>query len=94
MSVAEIIALIRDLFLIGASLVATVILLSVGYVLLRLYPAVKRTIQNVEQSTNVIRDVVSQPLNLIGGLVELFNRGLEILGTFRKRDRRNENGES
>ena len=91
---SEIVALIRDLFLIGASLVAIVILLGVGYVLWRLYPSVKRTTQNVEQSTNVIRNAVSQPLNLIGGLVELFNRGLEILGTFRKRDRRKENGES
>jgi hypothetical protein len=94
MSAAEIIALIRDLFLIGASVVAIVIFLGVGFVLLRLYPAVKRTIQNVEHSTGVIRDVVSQPLSLLGPLVGLFNRGLKLLGTFRKRDRRNENGES
>jgi len=69
------------------------ILLGVGFVLLRLYPSFKRTAQNVEQSSGIIRNIVSQPLNLVGAVVELLNRGLEILGTFRKRNRRNENGE-
>ena len=93
MSFTETIALIRDIFIIVASGVATLILLGVGFVLLRLYPSVKRTTQNVEHSSSIIRNIVSQPLSLVGAVVELLNRGLEILGTFRKRDRRNENGE-
>jgi hypothetical protein len=94
MSFVEIIALVRDLFLIGASGVAMVVLLGVGYALLRLYPAVKRVTQNVEQSSTRIRNIVSQPLNLLGALLELLNHGLEMVGSFRNRDRRNENGES
>lgn len=69
------------------------ILLGVGYMLLRLYPSVKRTARNVEQSTGIIHNIVSQPLNLIGAVVELLNRGLGMLETSRKRKRRKENGE-
>ncbi|MDA1220240.1 MAG: hypothetical protein O2909_12530 [Chloroflexi bacterium] len=93
MSAVEIIALIRDIIIIVASGVPIVILLGVGYVLLRLYPSIKRTTQNVEQSSSIIHNFVSQPLSLIGAVVELLNRGLGMLETFRKRERRNEDGE-
>lgn len=93
MSAVEIIALIRDIIIIVASGVSIVILLGVGYVLLRLYPSIKRTTQNVEQSSSIIHNFVSQPLSLIGAVVELLNRGLGMLETFRKRERRNEDGE-
>lgn len=93
MSAAEIIAVIRDIFVIVASGVSILILLGVGYIMLRLYPSIRRTTQNVEQSSSIIHNIVSQPLSLIGAVVELLNRGLGMLDTFRKRERRNEDGE-
>ena len=80
--------MIRDLFFIVASGVVIVVLLGVGYALLRLYPSIKRTTQRVEQSSSVINNIVSQPLNLIGSGVELINRGLGMIDEFRKRERR------
>ncbi len=88
MGVADNIAVIRDLFVIAASGVAIVVLLGVGYALLRLYPAIKRTTRSVEQSSGLIYNIVSQPLNLIGAVVELINRGLGMVDQFRKRERR------
>ena len=88
MSVAEIVAVIRDLFVIAALGVSIVVILGIGYALLRLYPSVKRATQRVEQSSSVIYNIVSQPLNLIGAVVELINRGLGMLDQFRKRERR------
>lgn len=64
------------------------VLLGVGYALLRLYPTIKRTTKSVEQSSSVINNIVSQPLNLIGAVVELINRGLGMIDEFRKRERR------
>jgi alanyl-tRNA synthetase len=93
MSANEIIALIRDIFIIVASGVVIVVLLGVGYVLRRLYPSIRRTTQYVEQSSSILQNIVSQPVNLIGAVVELFNRGLGMLETFKKRERRKEDGE-
>ncbi len=88
MSFAENIGVVRDLFVIAASGVSIVVLLGVGYALLRLYPTIKRTTKSVEQSSSVINNIVSQPLNLIGAVVELINRGLGMIDEFRKRERR------
>ena len=38
----------------------------------------------MEQSSNILHNIVSQPVNLIGAVVELVNRGLGMLETFRK----------
>ena len=88
MGVAENIAVVRDLFVIAASGVSIVVLLGIGYALLRLYPTIKRTTRSVEQSSGIIYNIVSQPLNLIGAVVELINRGLGMVDQFRKRERR------
>ena len=88
MSFAENIAVVRDLFVIAASGVSIVVLLGIGYALLRLYPMIKRTTRSVEQSSGLIYNIVSQPLNLIAAVVELINRGLGMVDDFRKRERR------
>jgi len=86
MGAADNIAVIRDLFVIAASGVAIVVLLGVGYALLRLYPTIKRTTRSVEQSSGLIYNIVSHPLSLIGAVVELINRGLGMIDQFRKRE--------
>ena len=88
MSFADNIGVVRDLFVIVASGISIVVLLGVGYAILRLYPTINRTTKNVEQSSSVIYNIVSQPLNLIGAVVELINRGLGMIDEFRKRERR------
>ena len=88
MSFAENMGVVRDLFVIAASGVSIVVLLGIGYALLRLYPRIKRTTKSVEHSSSVIDNIVSQPLNLFGAVVELINRGLGMVDEFRKRERR------
>ena len=56
-------------------------------------PSIRRTTQYVEQSFSILHNIVSQPVNLIGAVVELVNRGLGMLETFRKGEWRNEDRE-
>jgi cell shape-determining protein MreC len=93
MGAAETIALVRDVMLIVASLVMIVVLLSILGIALKLYSRTKPIINNLQRSTSIIHNVISQPLSLIGGVVELLNRGMEMLGQIRKRERREEDGE-
>jgi hypothetical protein len=93
MEAAELIALIRDILIIVASGIFILILLGVAFVLLRLYPSVRRITRNVEESSNILRNVVSNPLNLATAIVELVNRVTGLVAQFRSREGRNEDEE-
>jgi len=49
--------------------------------------------QYVEQSSSILQNIVSQPVNLIGAVGESSNCGLGIQEAIRKRERKNENDE-
>ena len=91
------IALIRDIFIIVNSGIFIIILLGAGYVLFRvyrqLYPSVLRTTRNLEESTNIVVNILSQPVNLITTLLEVTNRVWGTVEQFIKRERRNEDDE-
>ncbi len=93
----EKIALIRDIFIIVNSGIFIIILLGAGYVLFRvyrqLYPSVLRTTRNLEESTNIVVNILSQPVNLITTLLEVTNRVWGTVEQFIKRERRNEDDE-
>ena len=93
MEAAELIALIRDILIIVASGIFILILLGVAFVLLRLYPSVRRITRNVEESSNILRNVVSKPLNLAPAIVDLLNRVTGLVAQFRSRERKNEDEE-
>ncbi len=85
MAVNETIALIRDISVIIAAGVFTLILLAVGFVLMRLYPLTRRTLQSVEQTSSLVHSMVSQPLGLVSGVVELLNRIFAMVNHLRTR---------
>ena len=91
------IALIRDIFIIVNSGIFIIILLGAGYVLFRvyrqLYPSVLRTTRNLEESSNLVVNILSQPVNLITALLELTNRVWRTVEQFIKREGRNEDDE-
>ncbi len=91
------IALIRDIFIIVNSGIFIIILLGAGYVLFRvyrqLYPSVLRTTRNLEESSNIVVNILSQPVNLITTLLEVTNRVWGTVEQFIKRERRNEDDE-
>ncbi len=93
----EKIALIRDIFIIVNSGIFIIILLGAGYVLFRvyrqLYPSVLRTTRNLEESSNIVVNILSQPVNLITTLLEVTNRVWGTVEQFIKRERRNEDDE-
>ena len=91
------IALIRDIFIIVNSGIFIIILLGAGYVLFRvyrqLYPSVLRTTRNLEESSNLVVNILSQPVNLITALLEVTNRVWRTVEQFIKREGRNEDDE-
>ena len=93
----EKIALIRDIFIIVNSGIFIIILLGAGYVLFRvyrqLYPSLLRTTRNLEESSNIVVNILSQPVNLITTLLEVTNRVWGTVEQFIKRERRNEDDE-
>ncbi len=93
MEAAAIIALIRDILIIVASGIFILILVGVAFILLRLYPSIRRITRNVEESSNILLNVVSKPLNLVTAIVELVNRVTGLVSQFRSRERRNEDEE-
>lgn len=88
------IALIRDIFIIVNSGIFIIILMGAGYVLFRvyrqLYPSVLRTTRNLEESSNIVVNILSQPVNLITTLLEMTNRVWGTVEQFIKRERRSE----
>ena len=97
MDTPEKMALIRDIFIIVNSGVFIIILLGAGYALFRvyrqLYPSVLRTTRNLEESSNIVVNILSQPVNLITTLLEVTNRVWGTVEQFIKRERRNEDDE-
>jgi Mg2+/Co2+ transporter CorB len=93
MEAAVIIALIRDILIIVAAGIFILILLVVAFILLRLYPSIRRITRNVEESSNILLNVVSKPLNLVTAFLELVNRVTGLVAQFRSRERRNEDEE-
>ena len=93
MAVNETISLIRDIAVIAAAVVFTIVLLVGGFVLLKLYPVVRRAAVNVEQTSSLVYNVVSQPFHLVSEVVELFNRILAMVSQGRKGRRREEDAE-
>ena len=93
----EKIALIRDIFIIVNSGIFIIILLGAGYVAFRvyrqLYPSLLRTTRNLEESSNIVVNILSQPVNLITTLLEVTNRVWGTVEQFIKRERRNEDDE-
>ena len=98
MSAVETIALIKDLFIIVASGVFILVLLMAGFILLRvylrIYPPVRRAAQNLENTSQIIYNVVAQPMNLVSGLIDAISRVLGVVERFRSRKRRDEEDES
>jgi len=88
MSTLEIIALVRDISVIIASGILIIILLSVGFMLFRLYPPIKRTVGIVEKSSGIVLNIVSQPLNLIHSVSDIIGSGTELIKGFRKEERK------
>ena len=88
------IALIRDIFIIVNSGIFIIILMGAGYVLFRvyrqLYPSVLRTTRNLEESSNIVVNILSQPVTLITTLLEITNRVWGTVEQFIKRERRSE----
>ena len=97
MDTLEKIALIRDIFIIVNSGIFIIILLGAGYVLFRvyrqLYPSVLRTARNLEESSSIVLNILSQPVNLITTLLEVTNRVWGMVEQFIKRERRSEDDE-
>ncbi len=97
MDTAAKIVLIRDIFIIVNSGIFIIILLGAGYVLFRvyrqLYPSLLRTTRNLEESSNIVVNILSQPVNLITTLLEVTNRVWGTVEQFIKRERRNEDDE-
>ncbi len=91
------IALIRDIFIIVNSGVFIIILIGLGVVVFRVYrqfyPSVLRTSRNLEEGSGILLNLVSQPMNLIGSVVELLNRLWGLVENFKNRERRNDDDE-
>jgi hypothetical protein len=97
MSTAETIALIRDISIIVASGIVALVFLLVGFILLRvylqLYLTLRRAARKFEQSSDIILNVVSQPLNLASAIVDLVSRVLGVVEQFRNKYRRKDDDE-
>ena len=84
MGAAETIALIRDVLFIVAPLVMIVALISILGMSLRLYSSIKRIARSLERISRIIYDIASRPWGLVGGVVKLLNRGLDMVRQIRK----------
>ena len=97
MTTAENIALIRDIAVIAAAGVITLVFLILGFIILRVYLQIyltlRRAARKFEQSSDIILNVVSQPLNLASAIIDLVNRILGVVEQFRNRNRRENDDE-
>ena len=93
----EKIALIRDIFIIVNSGVFIIILIGLGVVAFRVYrqfyPSVLRTSRNLEEGSGILLSLVSQPMNIIGTVLEVINRVWGLVENFKNRERRNDDDE-
>jgi hypothetical protein len=92
MSTTETIAMIRDISIIAASGVVALVFLVAGFILLRVYLQIyltlRRAARKFEQSSDLVLNVVSQPLNMVSAIVDLVNRVLGVVEQFRNKERR------
>ncbi len=90
MDVPTKIAIIRDLFLIVSAGIFIGVLLMTGLLLLRvyrrLYPALQRTTENLEASSNVILGLLTHPLNFVTSIMDSVNRVVGLVERWRDRD--------
>jgi len=84
------IALIRDIFVIVNSAVFIIILIVIGLLALKvhkqIYPSLLKTSKNLEESSNVLLNLVSQPVNLVGPVLETVNRVWALVENLKNRE--------
>ena len=84
------IALIRDIFVIVNSAVFIIILIVIGLLVLKvykqIYPSLLKTSKNLEESSNILLNLVSQPVNLVGPVLETVNRVCALVENLKNRE--------
>ena len=84
------IALIRDIFVIVNSAVSIIILIVIGLLVFKvykqIYPSLLKTSKNLEESSNILLNLVSQPVNLVGPVLETVNRVWALVENLKNRE--------
>ena len=84
------IAFIRDIFIIVNSAVFIIILIVIGLLVLKvykqLYPSLLKTSKHLEESSSILLNLVSQPVNLVGPALETVNRVWALVENLRNRE--------
>ena len=84
------IELIRDIFIIVNSAVFIIILVVIGLLVLKiyrqLYPSLLKTSKNLEESSNLMLSLVSQPVNLVAPMLETVNRVWALVENLKNRE--------
>jgi len=84
------IALIRDIFVIVNSAVFIIILIVIGLLVFKvhkqIYPSLLKTSKNLEESSNILLNLVSQPVNLVGPVLETVNRVWALVENLKNRE--------
>ena len=84
------IALIRDIFVIVNSAVFIIILIVIGLLVFKvhkqIYPSLLKTSKNLEESSNILLILVSQPVNLVGPVLETVNRVWALVENLKNRE--------
>ena len=97
MDIATKIAIVRDIFLIVSAGIFIGVLSVTGLLVLRvyrrLYPAVQRTTENLEASSNIILSLLTHPLNFVTTILDSVNRVVSLVEAWRERKGRPEDKE-
>tara|TARA_B100000745_G_scaffold230542_1_gene154743 strand:- start:781 stop:1074 length:294 start_codon:yes stop_codon:yes gene_type:complete len=84
------IAFIRDIFIIVNSAVFIIILIVIGLLVLKvykqLYPSLLKTSKHLEESSNILLNLVSQPVNLVAPVLETVNRVWALVENLKNRE--------
>ena len=84
------IAFIRDIFIIVNSAVSIIILIVIGLLVLKvykqLYPSLLKPSKHLEESSSILLNLVSQPVNLVGPVLETVNRVWALVENLRNRE--------
>ena len=84
------IAFIRDIFIIVNSAVFIIILIVIGLLVLKvykqLYPSLLQTSKHLEESSSILLNLVSQPVNLVGPVLETVNRVWALVENLKNRE--------
>ena len=79
--------MIRDLVVIVATVIFTVVVVVAGVLFFRLYRPLRTAARNLEYASNVILHGLVRPLNSLAALAELANRALAMFDDWRSRNR-------